>query len=139
MPATSTKAQILAEIAERNGLGRVLREIDPDSVTTTTLTLANSYLLGPYSGAEIPIGSVISFVSPAEYGTATASRTTTLTDANKSWVTDEWKGFTVRMGGWFATVTSNTGTVLTFVQTLDAAPTVGTYQIEFGPSRVTNY
>lgn len=138
MAASSTLGTIVAEVAERTGLGRVLREVDPDSVTTTTLTLANSYLLGPFSGAQIPVGSIISFVSPADTGTATGSATTTITDSTKAWTVDEWHGFTVRMGGWSAVITDNDATSLTFAA-LDAAPTTGKYTIEFGTSRVTNY
>jgi hypothetical protein len=57
--------------------------------------------------------------TPSETGIATAGSTTTLTQSSASWVTNMWAGFIVEItagtaAGQITTITSNTGTVLTF-------------------------
>lgn len=63
-------------------------------------------------------------------GTATAVTTTSLTDGAKTWITDQWIHWTVRItsgaaSGEERTITSNTGTVLSFdtISTLTGTPT----------------
>ncbi len=56
-------------------------------------------------------------------GTASAITATTLTDSTKSWATDQWQGWEVRVGSKHAVVLSNTATVLTLFQQAVAAAT----------------
>lgn len=61
-----------------------------------------------------------------DYGTATSGTTTTLTDTNKAWTTNQWKGHDILItsgtgSGQRTTIASNTETVLTFA-TLSTAP-----------------
>lgn len=60
-----------------------------------------------------------------ETGTSTATAATTLTDGGKSWVTNAYAGWIVSSNGKFATVTSNTGTVLTVPSWTGGTPTSG--------------
>ncbi len=56
-------------------------------------------------------------------GTASAITSTTLTDSTKSWATDQWQGWEVRVGTVHGVVLSNTATVLTLFQQAVAAAT----------------
>jgi hypothetical protein len=75
-------------------------------------------------------------------GTATGVAATTLTDTGKAWTVNQWSGWMVRRGTAWATVVSNTATVLTldtptFFESAwfdyrgkqVAVPSTGTYQI----------
>ena len=138
MSATTTLQDLIEALVEETQLGQVLNGIDPDSVTASTITLADSYGSSPSSAADIPLRSPMLFTSPADGGTATASSTTTITDSSKAWTVDEWIGFVVSMGGWRATITDSDATSVTFAA-LDQAPTVGKYSIGFGSTFVSNY
>lgn len=70
-------------------------------------------------------------------GTATAATTTTLTDSNKSWVVDAYKGMYVFIidgtgEGQFVKIASNTATVLTFESAISAGDATSVYQITGG-------
>ncbi len=59
---------------------------------------------------------------------------TTLTDLTASWVTNQWVGATVTMGGSTATVLSNAGTTLTFSGWLGGTPLPGPYTVQLAGS-----
>lgn len=60
-------------------------------------------------------------------GTATAVTATSLTDSTKTWVTNQFAGETVTMGGKTGAITSNTATVLTISSWTGGTPALGTY------------
>lgn len=68
MAATSTLAAIIKQLAAETGLGFVIPSY---TGTTTTLTLTNSYLEGPFSGAKFQIGSPIIVTSSTGLGDMT--------------------------------------------------------------------
>src|SRR3990172_5383585 len=68
MAATSTLGQIIIQLAEETGIGYVIPSY---TGTTTTLTLTNSYALGPFSGAKFPIGAPIIITSTTGLGETT--------------------------------------------------------------------
>lgn len=64
-------------------------------------------------------------------GTATGVGATTLTDTGASFGTDGLVGAIVRMGGSYATITSHTGTVLTFSAWTGGTPALGAYVVDY--------
>ena len=68
-------------------------------------------------------------------GTSTATGTTTLTDATKSWTVNAYAGATVTSGSSFGIVTSNTSTVLTVSSWANSTPVSGaSYSITSTPA-----
>lgn len=70
-------------------------------------------------------------------GTATAGTSTTLTDSNKSWTVNAYKGMYLFIidgtgQGQFVKIASNTATVLTFDTTISAGDATSVYQITAG-------
>lgn len=70
-------------------------------------------------------------------GTATAGTTTTLTDSNKSWTINAYKGMYLFIidgtgEGQFVKIASNTATVLTFETAISAGNATSVYQITAG-------
>lgn len=93
---------------------------------SATLSQAGQISDGIQYGGQI-------YIAIAPYnGTATGVSATTLTDSTANWLTNQFTGGTVTMGSSTATVTSNTGTVLTFGSWTGGTPAAGTYQITLG-------
>lgn len=70
-------------------------------------------------------------------GTATSASTTSLTDTNKAWVVDAYKGMYLFIidgtgEGQFVKIASNTATVLTFESAISAGDATSVYQITGG-------
>lgn len=85
-------------------------------------------------------GRVVSTAKLAQIlqnGTATSASTTSLTDTNKAWVIDAYKGMYVFIidgtgKGQFVKIASNTATVLTFESAISAGDATSVYQITGG-------
>lgn len=138
MAPTSTFRSIIEQVVQEAQLGVVL----PGKVaftSTTSMTLADAYGEGPFTGSQYPIGSPVKITSPADGGVPTSMTTTLLIDSTKVWVASEWINFTLRCGNYKATITANTTTTLTYAA-IDAAPPVGTpYTIELGDTFIAGY
>ena len=85
------------------------------SHTGTVLTFYGNWKTNPDNTSTYSIY----FGTPSETFTATAGSTTTATQSSASWVTNMWAGFVLEVtagtgSGQTTTITSNTGTVLTF-------------------------
>ncbi len=78
--------------ALRRAYPAISRNIVDDQITTVTNTWA--YRLG-------------------DYGTSTATGSTSLTDTGKAWITNQFAGYRVESGANSTTISSNTATVLT--------------------------
>jgi hypothetical protein len=69
------------------------------------------------------------------YGTSTGTSTTSLTDTTASWTVNAYTGFIVTSGTSFATVTSNTATVLSLSSWTNGTPASGSsYSITTAPA-----
>lgn len=135
MAKTTSLATLIETLCEETSLGYVLPS--PTQVAAS-LTLADGYGAGPFSTQRFGRGAPIFMTSPAYGGRATASTTTTLTDANANWVLDEWIGLVVRMGGKKATITDSTTTGLVFAA-LDSAMELGPYTVEMPSTYIDTY
>jgi hypothetical protein len=94
---------------------------------SATLSTAGQISDGIQYGGQIYIA-----LSPYN-GTATGVTATTLTDSGAHWLTNQFTGATLTMGASTATVTSNTGTVLTFTGGwTGGTPALSTYQVALG-------
>ena len=65
MATTTTLGAIIKQVVQETGCGFVIPSY---TGTTTTLTLTNSYLEGPFSGAKFPIGAPIIVTSTTGLG-----------------------------------------------------------------------
>lgn len=88
-----------------------------DQITGTVTTLTNTGLPAAW-GTDGRIVSTPSYVGAFATGTATAGAATTLTNSTKTWTTNQWSNYQVRITagtgiGQVRTISSNTGTVLT--------------------------
>ena len=90
------------------------RSYDPLTATWTSLTITGLPATWGTDGAMTCTSGVSVFAS----GTATAGAATTLTNNTKTWATNQWTNYQVRITeglgkGQVRTISSNTGTVLT--------------------------
>lgn len=75
MPATVTYRQILIELVERTGLGKVV-PVSSNTTTTFTLTTTGSpELRGPFTGLAVPVGSPVICTVETSGTTALGNRT----------------------------------------------------------------
>jgi hypothetical protein len=105
------------------------------SNTATVITVDGNWKTNPDNTSTY----IIYDGALASSGNATAGSTTTLTDSNAAWPTNSWQGYTVLIDGGTgsgksATVTSNTGTVLTFANIGATLDNTSTYQLYRGTS-----
>ena len=70
-------------------------------------------------------------------GVAWAANAVSMTDSRQAWVFNQFVGDVVTMGGSTATITSNTGTVLSFSAWAPLGPAKGAYSISLGGCAAT--
>ena len=68
MPATTTFATLLKELAEELDLGLVIDDAVSALTTITETTTGTSELRGPFSGLQIPVGSPVSVITAGTVG-----------------------------------------------------------------------
>jgi hypothetical protein len=99
------------------------------SNTGTVITVDGNWKTNPSTDSTY----VVYWGDLSSTGTATAGTTTTLTDSNAAWGTNQWAGYTVSIdsgtgSGQTATVASNTATALTFAA-ITAPDSTSTYSL----------
>lgn len=72
--------------------------------------------------------------SGEDYGTATSGAATTITDTNKAWTQDQWRGYNLRLmdgtgAGQDRMIVTNNNTTLTIGAGFDTTPASGTYYV----------
>jgi len=110
------------------------------STTTPIYVISNTATTLTYATQSFTPDSTTNYRLLDAFGYCTATgATTTLTDANQSWVVNAWAGqiikFTSGSGsGQQSVITSNTATVLTFTAVVTAPTATTTYSILYNPS-----
>lgn len=123
---TNSFAGFVVKITGGTGSGQI-KSIA--SNTATVLTVDGNWKTQPGNTSTY----VIYDGAFASSGQATAGSTTTLTDGNAAWGTNQWQGYTLSIDGGTGsgqslTVVSNTATVLTFASAT-APDSTSTYQL----------
>src|SRR3972149_4809346 len=134
--AVTDKMGLVGEVLleEYNAEGKLLQRRQANAVSYEMRRRITFRMVG--ETVTMPTYIAVGAENAAASGTVTSSTSSTLTDSLKSWVTNEWAGYTVTIlvgmgAGQFRSITSNTSSALTISPDWTTNPdTTSQYRIE---------